>query len=414
MVQKIKLMRAVKLDSVLLFALIIPFIMTYRLSPGDTPFWLFGLIFGGLLGYLCLDLFKLKLKVYFSLKYTLLWFLIAAVIGSAIYSAIIVRHKTHPVYMIHDIIIQQEAAAYYLVHGKNPYTANYFNTPLKDWNYSDKEVNPALYHFVMEPFYVLFAVPFYFVSNHTIGFFDGRMPLFFLFFAILFLAGKLIKDESKKLLFVILLAFNPAMLGYALEGRSDIFMFAFLFLGFFLLYKKSYLWAGIPIALAFTTKQSAWPILPLYLAFLYFKTNSLRNCFRSIIPFFVVIAIVIVPFLIWDKKAFLDSTIFYLSGNVEHAYPISGYGFGMLLNQLGIVKDLHQYYPFVIWQIIIGTPVLAALVLYLKGGSRVSRLILTYGIFLFIFWYFSRYLNNSHLGYLSLVFITSYFWPEQD
>lgn len=404
----------IKFDSILLFALVIPFIMSYRIGPNDTPYWLFGLIFLGLLSYLSLDIVKLKENVFFRLKQILLWLLIVGVIGSAIFSAIVVRHKTHPAYMIHDIIIQQEAAVRFLLHRINPYSTTYFDTPLAQWHYSDKDTNPALYHFVMEPFYLLFSIPFYLVSNRLFGFFDGRIPLFFLFFTLLFMAGRLIKDKSKRLLFIILLAFNPAMLGYTLEGRSDIFMFVFLFLGFYFLHVKKYLLAGVPIALAFAIKQSAWPLLPFYFAFVYLKTRNLQKTLKNFIPFIVTFSVIVLPFFFWDPKAFLDSTLFYLSGNVSHGYPVSGYGIGMVFSQMGIIKSVDQYYPFWIWQIIIGIPLAVVLIRNLKNNLSVGRLILIYGIFLFVFWYLSRYLNNSHLGYLSLIFITSYFWPENE
>ena len=402
-----------KIDSVLLFALVVPFIMGYRIGPSDTPYWLFGLIFLGLLSYITLDLLKLSENLIFKFKQIVLWSLIIGVIGSAVFSAIAVRHTTHPIYKVHDIIIQQEAAVYFLLHGRNPYDTTYFDTALLEWHYSDTEINPALYHFVMEPFYLLFAVPFYLISNRLFGFFDGRIPLFFLFFALLFMAGKLVKDKSKKLLFIILLAFNPAMLGYTLEGRSDIFMFAFLFLGLYLLHRKKYLIAGLPIALAFTVKQSVWPLLPFYFAFIYFKNKSISMTLKDISIFIVTFISIILPFFLWDPKAFLDSTLFYLSGNITHGYPISGYGWGMILTQIGIIKDANQYYPFQIWQVLVGIPLAVILIKNLKNNLTVGRLILIYGIFLFVFWYFSRYFNNSHLGYLSLVFITAYFWPEE-
>jgi len=449
-------MKRIKLDSILLFALVIPFVMNYRISPKETSFLLFGLIFLGLLFYICLDLLRIKEKIYYFLKLLVLWFLVVGVIGSAFASAIIVRHQTHPIYMIHDIVLQQESAIRFLLDGKNPYAATYFGTPLEQWHYSEKDINPALYHFVMQPFYLLFALPFYFLSNTTIGYFDGRIPLLFLYLIMLIFAGVLVKNREKKLLFIILLAFNPSVLAHALEGRSDIFMFAFLFFGLYLLHIKKYFVAGIPIALSFAVKQSAWPILPFYFAFLYFHrkrnttnilraSSALQNESRSLsgsssrltsplsskrapslrsvrlfartiillIPFIITFSVIVLPFFLWDQKAFLDSTIFYLSGSTEHSYPVSGYGLGMLLYQMGIIKDVHQYYPFWIWQLIIGMPVLTALILYLKKTPSVGRLILVYGIFLFVFWYLSRYFNNSHLGYLSVVFITAYFWPEE-
>lgn len=406
-------MKNLKLDSILLFALVIPFIMGYRLGPGDTPYWLFGLTFLGLLFYMIFDILKIPEKIYFLLKQIILWFLVIGVIGSAFVATIIVRHQTAPVYMVHDIILQQESAIRFLLDGKNPYALTYFGTPLEQWHYSTTEINPALYHFVMQPFYLLFALPFYFLSITFFGFFDGRIPLLFLFFLLLWLVSRLIKDPSKKLLALVLFAFNPAMLSYTLEGRSDIFMFAFLFLGLFFIHKKKYYLGAVPLALSFAIKQSVWPILPFYIAFLYFRIKNVKKMIMSLAVFVIVFGVVVFPFLLWDAKAFLDSTVFYLSGSTPNSYPISGYGLGMVLNQTGIIKNLHQYYPFQIWQAIIGFPLLMVLIRYLKREPRVGRLILVYGIFLFIFWYLSRYFNNSHLGYLSLVFITAYLWPDE-
>ena len=413
-------MKNIKLDSILLFALVIPFIMTYRLSSGETPYWFFGLIFLSLLSYLILDLLLLPQKIYLLFKQVILWFVIISVIGSAFVSTIIVRHQTAPIYMVHDIVLQQESAIRFLLDGKNPYAVTYFGTPLEQWNYSSTETNPALFHFVMQPFYLLFALPFYFLSLPTLGFFDGRMPLLFLFFLLLIIAGIVVKDKEKRLLFLTILAFNPAMLGYTLEGRSDIFMFSFLFFGFFLLQKKRYLLAGIPIALAFAVKQSVWPLMPFYIAFLYFNKQHLgggrRTPLRWILamtPFILTFAIIVLPFFFWDQKAFFDSTVSYLSGSTSHSYPISGYGFSMMLYSLGVIKNLHEYYPFFLWQLVIGIPLMILLVIFLKRSPSVGRLMLIYGIFLFVFWYFSRYFNNSHLAYLSMVFITAYFFPVE-
>lgn len=402
----------ISLSSVLLFALVIPFVMTYRISPGDTPYWLFGIVFFAILSYFLLDLLKFSKEKNFRIKSVLLWFVIFATIGTGFISAIIVRHNVAPVYMIHDIILQLEEAIRFFLNGVNPYATTYFGTFLEQWNYSPTEVNPALYHFVMQPFYLLFSLPFYYVSVHTIGYFDGRIPLFFLFLTLLVMAFVLVKDKEKKLLFVTLLAFNPAMLTYTLEGRSDIFMFSFLFGAFYLLYLKKYSLAGISMALAFAIKQSVWPILPFYLLYLYFKNKNIKKTLKQLLLFIIVFLIIIAPFLIWDARAFVESTVLYLSGFTSHSYPVSGYGLGMFLHEIGVIKDVHAYYPFVLWQTIIGVPLFVVLAMFLRKEASVRRLILVYGIFLFVYWYLSRYFNNSHLGYLSMVFITMYFWPE--
>ena len=404
-------MKKISFFSVMLFCLVTPFIMNYRLSPGETPYWLFGIIF--------LFLFLSSLSEVFSfsekIKDILVWALILLVLGSGYFSAILVRHRVAPVYQTHDIILQLEGAVHFFLRGKNPYATTYFGTPLELWHYSDTEVNPALYHFVMMPWYLLFSLPFYFVSVSFFGWWDGRMPLLFLFFFTLFLIWRLMKNyPEKRRIFLALFSFNPATLGYFLEGRSDIFMYAFLFLGFYLLFIKKLSLAGIPLALALATKQSAWPIFPLYLAFLWVKAGrNFQNMIKVILPFLVTSVLVIGPFFIWDPKAFLESTIFYLSGSVSHSYPISGYGWGMVLRQLGIISDPHQNYPFWIWQLIFCLPLLIFLIRGLLKNPTVKNLIFSYGVFTFVFWYFSRYFNNSHLGYLSIVFLTAYFWPYE-
>ncbi len=407
-------MKKIKLDSILLIELSIPFIMTYRISPGDTPFWLFSLIFLFLLGYIVLDILGIRENIYYRLKQILLWLVIFATLGAGFYSAIVVRHKVSPLYNIHDIVLQQEAAIRFFLDGKNPYSTTYFGTLLEQFHYSDKETNPALYHFVMEPFYLLFAIPFYYVSVHTFGFFDGRMPLFLLFLSTLILAAFLVKDKEKRLLFIAIFSFNPAMLAYTIEGRSDMFMFGFLFPALFLLYRKKYSWAGFFMGLAFAVKQSVWPIIPFYFAYIYFKEKSLIKTFKNLFSFAAVLIAIVTPFFFWDKKAFIDSTILYLSGSTPNSYPISGYGFGSLMHQLGFIKDVNSYYPFIIWQAAISVPILFAMYKVFKKNPTIKTLITFYGIYLFVFWYFSRYFNNSHLGFLSVVFITAYFWPEEN
>src|SRR3989344_433040 len=381
-----EMMKKVSLSSVLLLALVTPFIMTYRLGPGETPYWLFSSIFLLCLAYLVIDVLSLGERIYFTIKHYLLYIIILTVIGSAFISAIIVRHQTHPIYMIHDIVLQQEAAIRFLLDGKNPYSTTYFGTFLEQWHYSQTEKNPALYHFVMQPFYLYFALPFYFLSNHTIGYFDGRIPLLLLFFVALLLPLFLVKDKEKRLILITLLAFNPAMLPYTLEGRSDIFMFSFLFLAWYFLQKHKFIVASITMAIAFGIKQSVWPILPFYLFYLYLVIKNKQKLTIAISVFFATFIAILLPFLLWDSKSFLESTVYYLSGNTPHSYPISGYGLGMLLRDVGVIKDVKQYFPFIYFQAVICVPLLIVLSLSLKKNPTVSKLIFTYGIFLFVYW----------------------------
>lgn len=400
-------------SSVLLAALTVPVIMTYQIFPGDTNYIQFGLIFLGLFLTFLLDVVSLSEKKYYFYKYLLFWSVLTLAVGGAFISAIIVRHKVAPVFQIHDIILQLEAAIRFFLDGVNPWAATYHNTFLAQWHFSETAENPALYHFVMMPFYLLFSLPFYFVSNHTIGYFDGRIPLYVLYLSVLIMAFRLVKDKEQKLVFVTLLALNPSMFSYTLEGRSDVFMLGFLFGGLFLLYKKRFYLSAILMALAFTVKQSVWPILPLYVCYLYFVSNNLSLTLKRFTPFLLTFLILVLPFFLWDPVAFLNSTVFYLSGNTIHSYPISGYGLGSLLHQLGIINDLNASYPFILWQFFLVTPVLVFTIFLLKKYTSIRMLLFTYAILIFVYWYSSRYFNNSHVGYLTMVFLTAYFWPDE-
>lgn len=402
---------SVKLDTVLAFILIIPFILSHGIWPRATPYWFFTLIFAALILLVVIDIKKVSSKVYEKSKNIIMWSLILSVISGAFVSEIILRHESLPTFRIHDIVLQQEAAIRYLLIGKNPYAEDYFGTPLEQWNYSSTDKNPALYHYVMQPFYTLFAVPFHIVSGRIVGYFDGRIPLMFLFFATLIFAHLLIKDGEKKRSFLLLLAFNPAMLPYTIEGRSDFFMLGFLFPALFLLFKSRIFLSAIFMALAFAVKQSAWPILPFYLAYLWFRKKNAKESLKALGVLGGTFALIVLPFLAWNPEAFIESTILYLSGNTPHSYPISGYGFGMLLNQFGIISNLKDNFPFVIFQLLFGVPLLIYLLKYLKRNMSVKTLILMYAIFLSVFWYFSRYFNNSHIAYITILVTMAYFWP---
>lgn len=391
----------ITLDGIVLFMLAVPFVMKYRISPGDTPYWLFTAIFIILLSYF----FVTKN----SLKTIIVWLVILLTVGSALFSSIVWRHQVAPEFGVHDIILQLESAMRFTLDGTNPYKATYFGTPLEKWHYSDTEVNPALYHFVMPPFYLLFSFPFYVVSNMLFGFFDGRMPLIFSFFGILGILTWWVKSTERPLA-LALFAFNPGTIDYFVEGRSDFYMFIFLVASLFLLYNKKVLWSCFFLALAFAVKQSVWPFFPLYFYYIFKEYNN--KLFQGLATFAITFLVIIAPFLVWDAQSFLDSTVFYLTSSGETNYPISGYGFGMLMHQFGFISDVHGYFPFTAFQLVVGLPVLVFLCVWLSKKPSIRNLMFAYGIFLFVFWYFSRYFNNSHIGFISSVFLVSYFIPD--
>lgn len=409
-----KSLMGISILSVLLFALVSPVLIDFTIFHDQQHLVYYGIIFGLLFSMPVYDLYKQKFAIIPKLRVATVWLIILLTIGLGSVVYIFDRHKIAPTYRVNDIVIQQEVAIRMLLTNKNPYKETYFQTPLESFKYSPTEKNPALYHFVMEPFYLVSAIPFFVLESRTLGFFDSRVPLYLLFFAMLFFGYRIIKEKENKLLFIVLMSFNPMTLRFVLEGRSDMYMYPFLFAAFVLLHKNKLASASIFTAFAFAVKQTAWPFFPLFVIFLWFKTKSLKKVGKHICLFALIFGIIVVPFFLWNPRAFLDSTVFYLSGNTLHSYPISGYGFGSLLHEGGVIKNTQNYYPFITWQLIFGIPVLFGLFKLLKKNPTVKILILSYGLFLFVFWYFSRYFNDSHIGFISSILITALFWPEEE
>lgn len=415
MYNEVELMMSPTLDALLLYALSIPIVMQYRLLPIDgTPYWLFGILFIVLTTNVVISGYPNILgawkKHLDKIKDIILIIVLSIVLVGVLGTAMVDRARTAPVYGVHDIILQQEAAMRYLIVGKNPYKETYFGTQVESFNYDEpgdtEAVNPALYHFVMPPWYLLFPFSFYYSARPVLGYFDGRFVSLFCMIALLLIIRKWFRHPAVGRSAIILSALSPAVFDYFIEGRSDVFAFFWLVFSLFLLERKKYIWSAVIVALAFMSKQTTWFVFPFYFVYMWVSVRaSIKRVIASLSMILIVVMILAIPFMVWDSRAFLNSVIFYLSGNAPHSYPVSGYGLSMVLKEVGIIRDIHAYYPFAIWQAVFGIPALLGLSMWLRKSPTMSKLLIAYGVLLTIIWYTSRYFNNSHLGYISMIFV---------
>ncbi len=400
------------LNALLLYSFSVPIVMRYRILPViGTPYWLFGILF-----------FVLSIHVLLSIaRYSWLgvgrrllwqeiftWVTIAIVLGGTVVTAIVDRSKTAPVYGVHDIILQQEAAMRFLIEGKNPYKETYFGTPLESWHYDESgspATNPALYHFVMPPWYLLFPFSIYAFALPILGYFDGRMVLLVAMVASLLVIRSWFTNRSLGLLCLTLVALGPATVDYFIEGRSDAFALFWLILALFLVEKKRVVWSAAVFALAILSKQTIWMAIPYYFLLAWRAASKNRTMYlRAIGVFVIAVGVIAGPFLWWDARAFMESVVLYVSGGAKNSYPISGYGLGMVLWSAGVIRDIHAYYPFILWQLGFGLPTLVFTIRWVRGRLTSGRSMVAYACLLTVVWYASRYFNNSHLSYLAWVF----------
>jgi hypothetical protein len=395
------------ISAALLFLLSIPVVMNYRILPiVGTPYWLFGILFFLLIIFSFISVYPkyVEKKIPWVRMLLFIGILLIAFGGPAV-TAIVDRHKIAPVWQVHDIILQQEQAIRYFVHGKNPYAEMYFGTPVEMFRYDEQgksAVNPALYHFVMPPWYLVFPLPFYVLANRLFGYFDGRMVLFLLVGGILFFLYKSFKNKHLSEIAIILISLSPATVGYTLEGRSDAFALFWLVGALFFLLRKRSIIATLFFVFAVASKQTMWFAIPLFGIYLFILN---KKSWRSVLPSVLIgsfaVLLLFIPFIAWNAKAFMDSVILYLSTGGPTGYPISGYGLSMILYSSGLIKDLHANYPFLLWQLAAGIPTVILTLWFFIRQPSYSRFYFSFAVTLFAFWYTSRYFNNSHVAVIA-------------
>lgn len=348
-----------------------------------------------------------------ALWFTIIVFLLSTTIGARIFDKKI-DHK----FEVHDSQLQIEEAIIILLKKENPYSADYRYTDFGQIaaNIQTTQgqflVNPALFHFIYLPFHLLASVPFYLVANSIFGFFDERMLYLCLFFGTLLILYLLPEKEEDKLVLTSLFTFNPLFLPYFIGGENDIFVIFWLVLTVYLLKKERVLLSSLTLALACASKQSVWLFLPFYYAYLFFRNSkffNLRSLVKQtwILP--VTLALIIAPFFFWNPKAFYEDIFAYPAGTITTSYPINGYGVSVLLYRLGFVNKLTDYLPMWVAQVPLILVSGYHLIKKQRKDNSLSRLVFNYAVLIFVFLFFSRFFHDNYVGFISQLFLISYF-----
>lgn len=344
----------------------------------------------------------------FIIKAGIIFLIFTISISKSMFAAINMRHLRPKTYPVHDNPVQIEQAARYLYQGKNPYSQDYRGIGMeKSW-----PQNPAVYHVVTMPFYLVFSAIVLYVVNLLTGYFDERIVHILIFVPVVYLMWKHSQKDNNLLLFLILFFFNPFFIHFFIGGRSDVFAYSLMFYCFFALFNKKYFLASLFFGLAFVSKQSSWLFAPLFFYYLFLQNKGklgrekLRWVLGKTWVFFAVTAIFIAPFLIWDTPSFLDDIYRFPAGSLKTSFPIMGFGFSSILRETRFLKS-DAYFPFQYLQLLLGVPTLLMCARYLKNNLRLDVLINTYAIFLFVFWFFSRFFLDNYIGFILMLFLTA-------
>lgn len=373
------------------------------------------LAFAGLVLYLVVDEFVAAAATRYRLKLALLWIIIALTVCAPSLKMALLRQGSGPASYAHDGgVIQTEATIAYLLQGRNPYREDYLQTPMAEWGIS--EFRTALYHYPYLPWTFLFSAPFKLLAERTIGWYDQRFVYLLLFAALLLLLPGLARSATSRLLLVMVIGLNPIMGSDLIYGQNDVFVLAWIVVSLWLWARgqrpragRGWGWgSAAAFGLACASKPTAWFLAPFYLLWVAGDVTDLRRrpgvwlerAVTAIWPAAAVSAAIIGPYFVWDPAAMIDDVWAWSNGTSATAYQIWGWGASNLLLATGQVASRFVYWPFWVPQLIGGLPLLAALLWRQARANTPARALWGYGLFLFVFFYVSRFMNENYLGYI--------------
>jgi 4-amino-4-deoxy-L-arabinose transferase-like glycosyltransferase len=277
------------------------------------------------------------------------------------------------------------------------------------------EFRTALYHYPYLPWTFIFSAPFKALADVAAGWYDQRFVYLLLFAVTLLMLPGLTGLLKAKLLLVMLVGLNPIMGSDLIFGQNDSFVLAWVVIGLWLWVRGMTAGAGrgwrfasgVALGLAIASKPTTWfliPFLGLWVAGLPERGSWsawMRSLWQAIWPVALAVGLVVLPYLIWDAGAMFDDVWRWSAGTSPTAYQIWGWGAANFVLAFGGVADRFAYWPFWLPELLIGLPVLIALLWRQRTENTLSRALWGYGIFLLAFFFVSRFLNENYLGYIA-------------
>ena len=190
---------------------------------------------------------------------------------------ILVRQQSAPYLHAHDGLLQTEAAAQFVLAGKNPYVETYYQTPLAlaPFDVKGLTVNPALEHFTYLPLTFLLPAA---LAGRAWQQLRSALRAFDLLPAHALVATRLTQNPQKRLLLVMALGLNPLFVGPLVEGRNDVMVLSWLIFTWALLQRGKITASAITLALACGTKHPAVVFVPFYFVYSKPAGNLARAC----------------------------------------------------------------------------------------------------------------------------------------
>ncbi len=321
----------------------------------------------------------------------------------------------------HDNVLQIEAAADFLLAGKNPYEEEYGAAFGQRWatitTLEGPISNPAIHHVITLPLYFLLVAAGKLLFSLGALAFDVRYLHWALFAVALGLLMRRSLPEHVKGLFLAFFALNPLTFWFLIEGRNDVVIVSLLVFVLLALSRRRYVIGALFLALAAAVKQSVWLIVPFVAVHLFAEyrraaldRTTLR---RAGLVFGGVLVALLVPFFLWAPQAFIDDVYRYPAGGLATSYPINGFGLSALIYVAGSIAHVTDPFPFIWLELIVTAPLLWLLLRRQYRSGTVATIAAHAALFLLVFWFFSRFFHDNYFGFvLQLLLLAWYFGYE--
>jgi hypothetical protein len=307
------------------------------------------------------------------------------------------RDSTAPWFHTNDSTYQIELAGDLLLDGENPYGHDYRRSGLERFYTYDGSVSQrvrerevALEHFAYPPGAVLTGAAWSLLPE---PFDDYRLLVLLCTLGSLAAAMAFRAPLGLRLAIAAVVVCNPIAVRSAWFGQNDAPALLLLLLAFALITRRRFGLAAASLAGAILLKQFALVALPFAALMLVQAGATPAQLRRAAATLGGVLALGVLPFLVWDPVAFWEDTVTYGAGT----YRIVGYGLSAILVRLGIVDDREGAYPFALLALLTWVPLTAWLLLAQRRAGELWLGAAGFAISILWLLFIGRTFNNYYL-----------------
>ncbi len=358
-------------------------------------------------GYLMTEFFLSNARRRHAAKLTILGVLIALTVIGPMSLSIGGRYVAGPSHRIMDSAVQTEEAMKMLLHGQNPYSQTYYNTPMA---HMAGETAGPLEHYVYLPMTFLMPLPGYLFVHYTVGYFDLRFVYLPIFFLLLWALYRLAPTRESKLAMMIVFGLNPDVVFYFVAGSNEVAAMTGLVLSLLFLTKRRYGWSAVFFGMSLLSKQFMLLVLPFYLLYVagqHIKDSGwVRGSDGKLTPLAITVLILgvmilvfAVPFFLWSPGHFINDIVKYPNGLTKNGAHIDGWTASAIALHMGLVKNAGSSFPSQIFYIVFLAPLMALLLWWQRRRNTLQIVMLASAITTLVFIVFSYFTHNNYFYY---------------